>query len=409
MVQCLYKKFTLRTGKEFTQSEFKKVMKSIGQLALQTLMSGNPLLRRVEVHKMIGDFAFEYGLFAGHEDLRLVSDLTADIYVMYPHRSLEEFFGSWGFIKALCDNQTVDDIFTMNPLFLRFCLWFLSSPGLDFPCRHSCYDTLTSFVAEGIDAIVLKPEIIESKFPAIDMVSSDDHSDHLKMDFFRDILNKCTKIRIVQLIRSDMAMTFDTNTLFFSEIIENFFPLIWGSDIIDRLTNVAINEFIPRNTDGDALTLSIDAGFDYGIFLLDIIFNQQVVNLSQRNLEVHLILGSNDPKRGRYDIMQLCKHGQHIKELHVINTEQFGQGLKIIEATRELPNCPIVTDIYFNFFHIDESIPAVSNRAIQSGKLPCLRSVSLTECCKHSCDLNWPKEIQIYLKDIHFGLGCFHE
>ena len=49
---------------------------------------------------MLGDFAFEYGLFAGHEDLKLFNDPTADIYVTYPHRSLEEFFGSYGFVQV---------------------------------------------------------------------------------------------------------------------------------------------------------------------------------------------------------------------------------------------------------------------------------------------------------------------
>ena len=102
---------------------------------------------------MVGEFAFDNGLFAGHEDIRLLGDPTADIYVTYPHRSLEEFFGSYGFVQSLYEGQSLDDIlgadckepiFMMNPLVLSFCLWFLTTSNFDFPQRGECYDKLTS-------------------------------------------------------------------------------------------------------------------------------------------------------------------------------------------------------------------------------------------------------------------------
>ena len=134
LVSCLYKKFTIVRNMEFNKNNFFQILKSVGQLALRTLISNNPLLKRREVLGVVSEFAFEYGLFAGHEDLRLLGDQTADIYVTYAHRSLEEFFGSFGFIQALSEGKSVGDIldsywkdpiFMMNPLFLRFCLWFL--------------------------------------------------------------------------------------------------------------------------------------------------------------------------------------------------------------------------------------------------------------------------------------------
>ena len=48
--------------------------------------------------------------FAGHEDFRLCTDPTADISVTYAHRSIEEFFGSFGFLQALDDEKSVEDI-----------------------------------------------------------------------------------------------------------------------------------------------------------------------------------------------------------------------------------------------------------------------------------------------------------
>ena len=161
LVKCLYKKFTIRKGKEFEKKDLSFIFKSVGKLALQTLKSSNPLLQRREVLEVVGEFAFDYGLFAGHEDFRLVGDPSADIYVTYPHRSLEEFFGSFRFLQALCDGKSVDDIlgsdcekpiFMVNPLVLKFCLWFLSSKDFDFPQRDECYDKSTSYAAKHIDS-----------------------------------------------------------------------------------------------------------------------------------------------------------------------------------------------------------------------------------------------------------------
>ena len=43
------------------------VLKSVGKLALKTLISNNPLLQKSEIDKIVKDFTFEYGFFAGHD------------------------------------------------------------------------------------------------------------------------------------------------------------------------------------------------------------------------------------------------------------------------------------------------------------------------------------------------------
>ena len=162
MVQCLYNKFTIRKGAKYDDSEFLKIMKSVGKLALQTLITNNPLLQKNEVLRIAGKFAFEYGFFAGHEDFKLCTDPTADISVTYSHRSLEEFFGSFGFLQALNDGKSVDEIlgsdcekpiFMVNPLVLKFCSWFLSREYLE--SSKQIHDTLTSYVAKRIDCYTL--------------------------------------------------------------------------------------------------------------------------------------------------------------------------------------------------------------------------------------------------------------
>ena len=95
MVRCLYKKFTIRKGIEFKMSSFLELLKSLGKVALETLLSDS-LVRRSDIIKVVGEDAFDYGLLIGHEDAhRLIRDETADISVTFGHRSLQEFLGAF--------------------------------------------------------------------------------------------------------------------------------------------------------------------------------------------------------------------------------------------------------------------------------------------------------------------------
>ena len=61
MVRCLYKKFTIRKEMEYKASDFIEVLKSVGRLALKTLLSRNrnPLLKRSDVLAEVGVDAFD--------------------------------------------------------------------------------------------------------------------------------------------------------------------------------------------------------------------------------------------------------------------------------------------------------------------------------------------------------------
>ena len=136
MVRCLYKKFTIRKGISFERSNFVKAIEAIGKLALETLLSGNALLRKRDVVKEVGQDVFDYGLLIGHEDAdMLIRDETADIFVTFPHRSIQEFLGAFFFVCMLDTGRELESllgsdrekaIFMTNPLFLKFCLWFCS-------------------------------------------------------------------------------------------------------------------------------------------------------------------------------------------------------------------------------------------------------------------------------------------
>ena len=142
MVRCLYKKFLIRKGREFNQNNFVTDMRKIGKLALETLLSGKPLLKRSDVMNEVGMEAFEYGLLIGHEDFRLIADETADISVTFPHRSIQEFLGALYFILCLIEGVSVqsllgDDpeksLFFTNPLFFYFANWVACGSKDYFP------------------------------------------------------------------------------------------------------------------------------------------------------------------------------------------------------------------------------------------------------------------------------------
>ena len=193
---------------------------------------------------------------------RLLGDPIADVYVTYPHRSLEEFFGSFGFIQALDDGKSVDDIlgsdcnkpiFMVNPLVLRFCLWFLSSSDFGFPQRDECYDKLTSYAAKCIDSKVLDSYEIRRRYQAIDMLDTQLEPSTLK--FFRDSLNKCNHVTTLYVRKVDRAHT----DLVDSKDVAHILGLM-NRDFFDRLTKIIIGRdtFKLKETDDKALTWSIN-------------------------------------------------------------------------------------------------------------------------------------------------------
>ena len=125
MVRCLYKKYTIRKGLEFKSDEFEQVLLKVGKLALHSLLTGDPLLQRSKVISEVGEHAFDYGLLIGHEDFRLIRDETADIFITFPHRSLQEFLGAYFFVLALARGEPLErylgkdrekPLFMINPL-----------------------------------------------------------------------------------------------------------------------------------------------------------------------------------------------------------------------------------------------------------------------------------------------------
>ena len=204
MVRCLYKKYVIRKGLSYDNDQFKTTMTKIGKLALETLLSGDPLLKRADVIKEVGPDAFDYGLLIGHEDfMRLILDETADIYVTFPHRSIQEFLGAFYFIWILNKGKEIHSLFSvrtpifmMNTLFLQFCLWFLSDDQdyMKFENRQKVYQTLEDSCVQLMNSNVFDVEEINSKYPALGVIpDSVNAKDELRASFLTDILTDCDK------------------------------------------------------------------------------------------------------------------------------------------------------------------------------------------------------------------------
>ena len=408
LVKCLYKKFTIRKDIKFKLDDFLQVLKSVAKLALATLKSNNPLLEKSEVLSVVGKDAFEYGLFAGHEDFRLIGDLTADIYVTYPHRSLEEFFGSFGFCQALSEGNSVEEILgtnsrnsllLVNPLFLKFTLWFLSITDFDFQQRDECYAKITSYVATHIDDVEFDPEETREKYPAFDVLSSATPTDDLKVNFFRDTFAKCKNIKVLR-IRSGVGLV----TWTFMKEVDMVLKLI-NRDFLNNLTKITVGDLEPRDTDDHALTLAIDSEYTDALQVLNLLLHDR--NLSHRNPQVYLRLGFDDEdqfdviKIMAKEVKELCKY---IKELRFKYTPS---GLLLDEASTnftlkasgKFPYCPVFRHLMVKRGHIDGSVPSAFREALRDGKLPNFRSVDLYNCCGQISPTDWPKEVELYVDD----------
>ena len=395
MVQCLYKKFTIGKGVAFNQGEFVQVLKSVGQLALQTLKANNPLLQRSEVERIVGDHAFEYGFFTGHEDFRLCTDPTADICVTYAHRSIEEFFGSFGFLQALDDGQSVDDIlgsdckkpiFMVNPLVFQFCLWLRAE---FFGSRRIVYDKLAACVAQQIDVHVLDIDIVDEIFPVIGIRKALYYEDSLKLEFFKQVFEKCEQVRVLQIRRNQtfglswryekrgVCQVLGTKVLGVLELIS---PSLLNKLSLLSLLSISedsVPSAAPPDVNSNALTVSLDCkNTEYYMEMSRIL--QSKYNVLEKVAEVCARISESN-----YQDLKILMQ-KHIKQLHVSNS-----GQATLSTSGEFPFCPQFTHFTAYGFHIDDSVPAAFIKAVKEGKLPNLRRIELNSCTMNDCE--WPE------------------
>ena len=357
MVRCLYRKFTIRKEIHFENDNFIKAMAAIGKLALETLLSDNPLLRRSDVMNEVGKDAFDFGLLIGNEDAhRLIRDETADIFVTFPHRSLQEFLGAFYFVWMLAQGELLESllgadskpIFMTNPLFLQFCLWFCTDQDyFHFGNKDDVYQCLKSRCLKSMRRSVLNIALIASEYPALDIQTAY-NKDELWLKFLGDILVDCDTSSIlavsygdpVQWILRSMGPALKTVTCLRQGYHLSYF---YGNDVVVNLVNVSWDEI---NMVVDHFTQFVD------------------------NPQIHLYL-----HRPRDLQDKIC--AERIKKLYLECPESIPNYSVLLPLNPCLTHICIVNmsnseTMQGWLFHLSE--------ATKSGALSCLSHLSFTKC-----------------------------
>ena len=208
MVTCLYKKFTSRKKITFQMDMLLQVLKSLGKLALDTLLSANPLLKRSEIIEQVGEEVFEYGLLIGEDSFTLTRDMTVDILVTFPHRSLQEFLGAYFLIVSLDEvgllyrSNIYYKIFS-NSLFLQFCFWFLEKSdeiSLSSEQKQRASKLLSSYVVGQVDSVKIDLNEIVKIFQTLKI-----HGNDFVLDMLVEILKDCRKMKHLKIDSGSMA------------------------------------------------------------------------------------------------------------------------------------------------------------------------------------------------------------
>ena len=376
MVKCLYKKYTLKKGIPYQERHLIQVMRSVGQLALRTLLSNNPVLEKSEVLRIAGDFVLDYGFLAGHRDF---SDPTADISVTYAHRSIEEFFGSFAFLQALAEGQSLDDIlgsdckkpiFMVNPLVLRFCLWFQTKECFNF--SRDIYQKLVLFAAERIDFRLLDTRLVEEMYPAMNINHPLRETYSLELNFLEHVLEKCHYVRVLIISNGEDNMCN-------YEQVDGVLGLM-SSDLLSKLTCLLITGEYPHSSvHQDPLAISIDPTDPDTLHkCLNIVLPKY--KLLKRNPQVYARVEFHESQ----DLSTLMT--KHIKHLYLSEKGYERQFTLLVSG--EFPHCPQLTHFTLEFIQIDNSVATAFLKAVQNGELPYLKRVELFCCIVNDCE--WP-------------------
>ena len=93
-------------------------------------MYGHNWRKKSEIEQEVGHDAFECGFLIGHEDYRLVDHETADVFVMFSHQSIQEFFGSFHIIRMFSISDVVLPLFKTRLLVFQFCCFLVADDGV---------------------------------------------------------------------------------------------------------------------------------------------------------------------------------------------------------------------------------------------------------------------------------------
>ncbi len=222
LVHCLYRKFLTRSKVEETAHPFVEVLRSIGYWAHSTLQQGNNFAKKKEVLADIGQYAFEYGLLVGSEDIPFGHRIGDDLFLSFLHETIKEFLVAAFY--CFDDDVVIDtSVLLDNPLILEFSVWISgSSTALHSELGFStgrCEDArkkLVHIVAGVVNLTTLDLIALEEYYPALDFsqlqLQKPSASQQQWTSFFREVFESCGRVK-------EMVMSTDHS---FDSVLEAF-------------------------------------------------------------------------------------------------------------------------------------------------------------------------------------------
>ena len=418
LVRFLYRKHAVNKGIDYQDKAFVELLKKLGKIAWETLREGNSLLQRSRVIREIGEEAFDYGILIGNEDFRLIAKEAADILVTFPHRTLQEFLGSYHFVLRLSEGENIDSLlssgwkvpqFMLDSLFLHFCLWWSHSDQkyISLPNRELAFGVLRSYVLERLDVVQFEPEVINRLFPSCDVSNALKMNDVLRVEFLKCILLELQKVKSL-VLREEDPIDFILESMAGKskctvEITESsaiIYPDERTSKSLLRKMNWA-QFFNNIHSDGEAAIFVV--GCRSSRDKLD-----RMLKYYKGPVSVYLFMNGNE----NIELSELL-FGT-LRKLYIINNLYCSMVCK-----REIPKCPLLTHLSFVNIRrfdsaVDGSVMSALSRAVKEGNLPKLTHLSFDDCLFNPgiqlsslLETAWPNLTELNLTGGHFDVKDF--
>ena len=146
----------------------------------------------------MGEDAFDTGLLIGSQDSKLFGNETADIFVIFPHTTIQEFLGAFYSIFMINEQESIPTfmnpdkpILLTNCSFYQFCMNFVNSSQAYFVFEKEKIDSmLKEFLKQKLDVVQLSTYGLYNLFPA-------SVQEEFEPKTLFDILAMCISIRDV--------------------------------------------------------------------------------------------------------------------------------------------------------------------------------------------------------------------
>ena len=391
LVKFLYKKYIVSKDIRFDPKMFEDILKGLGKLAWEMLQSGNPFLVRSEVLSQAGEDAFVYGLFIGHEDMRLISKLDADILVTFTHRTFQDFLGSLHVIVRLGEGDDIDTLLgtdgarlTSDPLFLQFCLWFINQNKIPLPNKEKAQKALKTYISAQMNVIQVDLEAMGFVLQSFNFNPQVGTNDQQLVTFSKDIIRdlsavKCLWLKIDSNIYDPVSHYIGPNLQSLSRII------IQDGDLAFGMTKLFPSDELSRSKVGRMTWLQfinhMHCDGDFDIVLAGTACNptiarqiQNKVKESGRKMSVYLFPSMTQ----KIDLSNFLD--ENMKKLFIHNVCS-------LTCHRSIMPCLCLTHLFLigvykatEISGFDSNVFVALSVAVANGNLPKLSHLSFEDC-----------------------------